>query len=117
MVETIGPYHYLESGSLVVQASDIIAIRVGTLRFEFRFVEDINSPLAKVDASQAPDKSSLILIFTNFSTGVGHANAIPLPIGILNSRKLYLNYAIYGFGQPLPLVKAVHYTLLLGENV
>lgn len=115
MITKVGKYDHLESGSVIAHTLDKVLLTVQNLTFELVFVE--NSLVKETKLEATGGGLNLVLTFINFNLGLGHINTVPLPIGSLNSRKLYLNYAVYGFGAPLSLAKLVHYTFMLGENV
>ena len=116
MITKVGKYDHLESGHVIAHSLESVIIQIQNLTFELAFVENLEIKDPKLDASGGGN--GLKLTFTNYNSGLGTINTIPLPIGTLNNRKLYFNYAIYGFGTAeSQTAKLIHYTFLLGENV
>ena len=113
MITKIGKYQHLESGSVVAHTADKILLTVEDLQLQIEFVESAAIKETKIEASGGG--KSLQLKFINFNLGMGHANTVPLPLGTLNGRKLYMNYCVYGFGTP-SIAKLVHYTFMLDIN-
>jgi len=113
LVKRVGQYDFLESGSAICHAGENIVIEFRGLIITLIFRQDAakTEPAVKAEGGG----QDLKLIFTNYNLGVGYVNTKMLPLGVLESRKLYMNYAIYGFGTP-PVAQLVHYTILLGEN-
>lgn len=116
MITKIGNYDHLESGHAIVHSPNSVIIDIQSLSFELLFIENSEIKEAKLEATGGGQ--NLKLTFTNYNSGLGTVNTVPLPIGTLNNRKLYFNYVIYGFGTPeAQVAKLIHYTFLLGENV
>lgn len=114
MVTKIGKYQHIETGSVIVHSTEKVTLTLDKLTFELIFIDNPAIKETKLEASGGG--LNLILTFQNFNSGLGHVNKVPLPIGTLNSKKLYLNYVVYGFGTPNSIAKLVHYTFMLEEN-
>jgi uncharacterized protein DUF6864 len=114
LIDTVGRYSHLESGTVIAQAKDFIIINIQGLSVTFSFIEDAKTTQPTLTAEGGGQ--NLVLKFVNFNLGIGNSNTSPLPLGTLSNRKLYLNYAVYSFGTPA-IMKLLHYTFLLGENV
>lgn len=110
----IGNYNVLLSGSVLVRANEVARITFRDLALNFIFKDDASQAAPKLEADG--NVNELNLTFINYNSGMGHANTKTLPLGSLDNRKLYLNYAVHSFGVPA-VMKLLTYTIMLGENV
>lgn len=112
MITKVGDLDFLESGSAVVHAHLETQIFINPLTFIFKFK---NNPETKEDSILGiPEGNVMTIEFTNYNSGLGLCNTEPLKVGFIKNRDLFLNYAIYSFGEPTSVAKLLHYTFLLG---
>ncbi|MDL2141962.1 hypothetical protein QQY79_05480 [Flavobacterium tructae] len=112
----VGKYNILQSGTIVSNENEpidfFIAEDIGfTIRIVFETNSEINEP--KINA-ELFDKVGAKLTYYNFDNSIGIGNTVPLQIGTLNDRELFLNYRIHSLNKG---GKTFHYTWLLGEEV
>lgn len=113
MITRIGDLDHLESGQVILHNDKAITIVIEGLTFEFTFSDDITIDGTTVVAKG--DGKKLSMNFVNYRSGLGTVNANPLPVGTVNKKQLFLNYAIYDFRKDeKSSVKLFHYTFLLG---
>ena len=121
MIKKIGNYDFVESGSAIVYEQEPIIIGVGDLQITLNFINDRSTYSPYMDVTPPSVKASgggkeLVLDYTNVEFKSGYANVIPFPVGVINSRRLYLKFAVQTLGIN-SLIKLFTYNFLLGESV
>lgn len=107
-------YDIYETGSIISINRKPIDFIFEDITFRFVFEEDSTKEKNKLRAEMLPEgQKGLNLIFTNFNETLGVGNTVPIPLGWINNRPLYLNYRIYCLTQELD--KLIHFTWYLGE--
>lgn len=107
-------YDIYETGSVISMNKKPIDFIFDDLTFRFIFEEDKTKEKNKLRAEPiAIGQKGLNLIFSNFNETLGVGNTVPIPLGWIKDRTLYLNYRIYCLTPELD--KLIHFTWYLGE--
>ena len=107
-------YDIHETGSIISINKKPIDFIFEDLTFRFTFEDDPSNEKNKLRAENLPNgKKGLKLIFSNFNESLGVGNSVPLPLGWIKNRNLYLNYRIYCLTPESD--KLIHFTWYLGE--
>ncbi len=107
-------YDIYETGSIISINKKPIDFIFEDLTFRFTFEDDTTKEQNKLIAENLPNnQKGLKLIFFNFNETLGVGNTVPIPIGWIQNRDLFLNYRIYCLTPELD--KLIHFTWYLGE--
>jgi hypothetical protein len=107
-------YEIYETGSIISFNKKPIDFIFEDLTFRFVFEEDSTKEKNILRAENLADgQKGIRLIFSNFNETLGVGNTVPLPLGWINGRNLYLNYRIYCLTPESD--KLIHFTWYLGE--
>lgn len=107
-------YDIHETGSIISINKKPIDFIFEDLTFRFIFEDDPSKEKNILRAEQLPDgQKGLNLFFSNFNEILGVGNSVPLPLGWIQNRNLYLNYRIYCLTPESD--KLIHFTWYLGE--
>lgn len=100
------------SGSAHTFGNENLEFEISNLRVIFDFIS--NSDAQKLE-HEAIDSTTLKIKIFNFENPLGTGTNTPLPIGTINSRRLYLTFIVHSLSKESS--KLVTYTFFLGENV
>jgi hypothetical protein len=107
-------YDIYETGSIISINKKPIDFIFDDLTFRFIFEDDNTKEKNQLRAEKLPDQQKgLNVIFSNFNETLGVGNSVPIPIGWIQNRNLYLNYRIYCLTPESD--KLIHFTWYLGE--
>jgi hypothetical protein len=110
----IGDYEVLETGSVIGNENEPIDFIIHEqLGFIVRFEFDKDDSKEQKAKAENFGSRGVKLTFTNYDNSLGTGNIIPLPIGTLEGRKLFINYRIYSLEKG---GKHMHYTWLLAKK-
>ncbi|MCF8276721.1 MAG: hypothetical protein K9J17_08305 [Flavobacteriales bacterium] len=113
---TTGDLEIFESGTIISYGIDPITFHITEkIRIVFKFKIDSHQKAHQVRA-EISQENEMTLEFTNFEEALGIGNTLPLELGTVKGRRLFLNYRIYSLADK-SVGKTVHYTWYLGETV
>lgn len=110
-----GGYDIYDSGTVISYGAESVLFDIAAdLKVELFFVDDESKALEqRIDYNV--NGGTLEMKLVNFNNSLGVGSAEPIEIGVLDNRKLFLNFRVYALlakGN-----KTVHYTWYLGEEV
>jgi hypothetical protein len=113
---TSGNYEVFDSGTVISFEQEPVTFHLAT---------DLQIRLAFRDDSEKKDEhrlefnpisnNELEIILVNFNNSLGTGNTVPLQVGTLNNKLLYLNFRVYTLN--VKTNKTIHYCWYLGEEV
>ncbi|KGM40553.1 hypothetical protein JY96_12280 [Aquabacterium sp. NJ1] len=98
------------SGTAITADNKSLEFYLADLIVVLKFETDGESPRF---GSVFAEGSSLTLPLYNFNNSLGSGTTIPIEIGTLNQRKLFLSFMIYALTPQSS--KVVHYTFMVGD--
>tara|TARA_B110000240_G_scaffold198066_1_gene256138 strand:+ start:4273 stop:4632 length:360 start_codon:yes stop_codon:yes gene_type:complete len=105
-----GNYDIVSSGSIVGIHGESIQFEVNTLIFIFDFLTDTKNPKALINKEVIGDKT-LKFILVNFYNSLGTRNTVPMSLGKVDNRKLFINFNSYSVTDTSGPI--FHYSFLL----
>jgi hypothetical protein len=109
-----GNYEVIGSGTVVGNYDTPIEFIISSLTFIFEFKNDSTLTEPKIEKEQFNNGKSLKLKYINFNNVLGHGTAVPIALGTVSNRKLFLNYRVYALTESTG--KTFHYTFLLEKE-
>jgi hypothetical protein len=100
------------SGSVHTFDNKNLEIDISGLCLVFEFKND--SGEQRLEREICGEKSLKLNVF-NFSNSLGTGTTIPIPIGTINNRHLYLSFIVHSLSSESS--KVITYTFFLGETV
>ena len=110
-----GDTEVIASGSVISFGKSPIVFEFENLKLIFEYHDDILGTGVKETRVEAAaiDNKTLKLTLHNFNNPLGAGSGTPLQLGILNGRKLFLQYRVYALSDA---DKTLQYTIYLGEG-
>lgn len=109
----IGQYEVYSSGTVVGNVNEEIKFFIEDLIFEIVFKTNKEQPEQKLSQHQPNDKS-LTIEFVNFNNSLGSGNRVPIQVGTIGEKILYLNFRVYSLADDAG--KLLHYSWLLKQK-
>ncbi len=106
----IGQYEVYSSGTVVGNINDPIKFFIEDLVFEIIFKNNTEKPEQSLTKRQISPKS-MAIDFTNFNNNLGSGNKVPIEVGFMGNKLLFLNFRVYSMTDDSG--KMLHYTWLL----
>jgi len=113
---TSGNYEVFDSGTVISFEQEPVTFHLAEdlkIRILFRDDEEKKNE-NRLEFNPVNDKE-LEIILINFNSSLGTGNTVPLQVGTLNNRNLYLNFRVYTLN--VKTNKTIHFCWYLGEEV
>jgi len=111
----VGQFDVLETGSLVGIDNEPIEFTLDeTSQYIIRMVFTTTPDGQTAARADLYGKNGVLFTFTNYNNSLGLGSIIPIRVGQIKSRELYLAYRIYCLDGT---AKHLHYTWYLGKEV
>lgn len=108
-------YEILDTGTVITFKDEPLKFQLAAdLKIILRFQSNNDIKEQKMDFNVVNDKE-LEIILTNFNSSLGTANLEPLPIAVINNKRVFVNFMIYSLNESSH--KTVHYTWYSREEV
>jgi hypothetical protein len=108
----IGGKEVLATGTIIADQKKLIEFSLANLRFVMRFEHSDGSQRLEIGEST---ETSIELKLINFDNPLGSGTTVPVLIGNLSGRELYLAFMVYALDEKS--IKTVHFTFSLGDTV
>ncbi len=113
---TSGNYEVFDTGTVISFEQEPVTFHLAAdLQIRLAFRDDIEKKDEHRIEFNSISNSELGIILVNFNNSLGTGNTAPFEVGILNNKKLYLNFRVYTLN--VKTNKTIHYSWYLGEEV
>lgn len=109
-IRTVGR-DVVASGSVLTADPTNLEFQIAQLRVVLKFANDSGTTRMETESASS---ESLNLKLYNFNNSIGSGTTLPVEIGTLGGRRLFLAFMIYALSPESS--KTVHYTFMLGDS-
>jgi hypothetical protein len=111
-----GNYEVFNSGTVISFEHEPVTFNLADdLQIRLAFKDDIDNKEGHCIEFNPISNSELEIILINFNNSLGTGNQVPLQVGTLNNKLLYLNFRVYTLN--VNTNKTIHYCWYLGKEV
>jgi hypothetical protein len=108
-----GKFEIINSGTIVGNPNESIEFNFQTLTFIIEFRKDSLKAESRID-KEAVDGKILKILLINFNSPLGTRSSIPISIGTIENRKLFLNLSAFSTSDATGHI--FHYSFLLEKE-
>jgi hypothetical protein len=100
-----GDKEIIESGSVITFGDDSMEVELTMFNLTpnpvlfFLFLKDPNAPEQRIEVNVSTDNLKLEIKLYNFENSLDSGNGAPLEIGVVNGKKISLNFRIRKIGE------------------
>lgn len=109
-------YEVLQSGTIISHDNKAVCFSIDKLKFRMSFLDD---PEHKgehpIEVKLNKDNTCLDIILTNYDNILGQGVVRPIEVGLLNNKKLFVQFIITTLNETG--TRVIHYTFLLKDLV
>jgi hypothetical protein len=113
---TSGNYEVFDTGTVISFEQEPVTFHLAAdLQIRLAFRDDLEKKDDHRLEFNPISNNELEIILINFNNSLGTGNTVPLQVGTLNNKKLYLNFRVHTLN--VKTNKTIHYCWYLGEEV